>query len=283
MDRAKFFAEIKTSLFRGKFTPGQIAGIDAVLNEAEKRKTPIKWLAYMLATDIHETARTMQPIAEYGRGKGKKYGKPMRYKQAPYGRGLVQLTWDFNYETADQELGLCGALLENFDLAMKMEYAVKIMFSGMEQGWFTKKKLADFTTYLPMRKIINGMDKAADIAGYAVKFENGLHHAGYGKPVESLDAHSTPKIPPAVQAVVDDAAAEGRWSVQQVSNTALGVSATGMAVKEAVDATKDTAMSIASLGPWVLVAAMAIGIAVYAIYKRQRQKNAARAANGEAA
>ncbi|MFH7264110.1 hypothetical protein ACHWGJ_29120, partial [Klebsiella pneumoniae] len=64
----------------------------------------------------------MQPVTEIGRGGGKPYGKPGKHGgQVPYGRGDVQLMWDGNYETADDELGLKGALLANFDLALDTE------------------------------------------------------------------------------------------------------------------------------------------------------------------
>lgn len=187
MDRAKFYASIRkrqSGIFGTSLSTKQVEGMEAVLNEAETRRTPLKWLAYMFATDAHETAFTMQPIAEYGKGKGRKYGQKGKYGQVPYGRGLVQLTWDFNYEKADQKLNLNGALLKNFDLALQMPIAVKIMFEGMEHGWFTGKALPDFMSYEPMRKIINGMDKAKQIAGYAVAFETALREAGYGLVVQ---------------------------------------------------------------------------------------------------
>ena len=54
----------------------------------------------------------MQPIAEYGKGKGRKYGVPGRNRgQVAYGRGYVQLTWDDNYERADKEIGAGGRQL----------------------------------------------------------------------------------------------------------------------------------------------------------------------------
>lgn len=211
MDRAKFYAALRkrgSGVFGTSLSRGQVEGIEADLNEAEKRRTPLKWLSYMLATDYHETAHTMQPIAEYGKGRGKKYGVKGKYGQAPYGRGKVQLTWDYNYEKADLELRLRGALLQNFDLAMRMDIAVQIMFQGMEKGWFTGKKLSDYTDYLPMRRIINGTDKANLIAGYAVAFERALREAGYGQwpvskpvapadPVKEMDAIVASKPGPA--------------------------------------------------------------------------------------
>lgn len=196
MNREAFYAALRrrgSGVFGTSLKPTQKAGIEAVLSEAEKRNTPIAHLAYMLATDYHETAHTMQPIAEYGKGKGKPYGKKGKCGQAQYGRGLVQLTWDANYERADRELGLKGSLLKNFDLAMTMKVAVAIMFSGMEEGWFTGKKLSNYLAgskkdYVGARRIINGTDKAAQIAGYARSFEAALVDAGYAEKAAKPDS-----------------------------------------------------------------------------------------------
>ena len=43
----------------------------------------------------------------------------------------------------------------------------------MYEGWFTAKKLGS-QSYVEMRRIVNGVDKAEQIAGYAVKFEAAL-------------------------------------------------------------------------------------------------------------
>lgn len=185
MDRAKFFAAVRSPLFAGKMAEKQVQGVDAILDEAERRDTPLAHLAYMLATALHETARTMQPIAEYGKGAGRKYGVKGKYGQVPYGRGYVQLTWDSNYERADNELGLGGKLLRDFNLAMRQDIAAKIMFVGMTEGWFTGKKLGDYigaarVDYVGARRIINGTDKAKTVAGHAAVFEKALKAAGYG-------------------------------------------------------------------------------------------------------
>ncbi|WP_234844174.1 lysozyme family protein [Sinorhizobium meliloti] len=188
MDRAKFFAAVRSPLFAGKMAERQVQGVDAILDEAERRGTPLAHLAYILATALHETARTMQPIAEYGKGAGRKYGVKGKYGQVPHGRGYVQLTWDSNYERADKELGLRGALLRDFNLAMRQDIAAKIMFVGMTEGWFTGKKLADYMAgdkadYVGARRIINGTDKAKTVAGHAAVFERALKAAGYGAAV----------------------------------------------------------------------------------------------------
>lgn len=176
-------------------TNENVRGFDLIVTEAENRKVPLHELAYILATTWHETAARMQPIAEYGKGRGRKYGKKGKYGQVPYGRGYVQLTWDFNYEKADKELKLGGKLLRNFDLALNPTYAIPILFTGMQQGWFTGKKLKDFIDnidepdaedqkeYEDARKIINGTDKKVLIARYALIFERALKTAKYGTKV----------------------------------------------------------------------------------------------------
>lgn len=138
----------------------------------------IRQMAYMLATVKHETADTYEPITEYGKGKGKKYGIADKATgQVYYGRGYVQLTWKENYEKFANLLNL--DLVYSPDLAKESETAYKIMSLGMRQGLFTGKKLSDYIAedkcdYTNARRIINGTDRAALIAGYAQKFEKCL-------------------------------------------------------------------------------------------------------------
>ncbi|NOX41707.1 MAG: hypothetical protein GXP05_14740 [Alphaproteobacteria bacterium] len=64
MTKEHFFSEIKSSLFRGKFSQKQVNGLNILL-EATTGLT-IQHQAYVLATAYHETAYTMQPIYERG-------------------------------------------------------------------------------------------------------------------------------------------------------------------------------------------------------------------------
>lgn len=168
-----FFDSVRAAF--GSLSQSQVDGFTILLAAANGLSIP--HIAYILATAWHETARTMQPIAEYGKGKGKKYGKIDGTGKAPYGRGYVQLTWRDNYIKADQKLGLGGRLAADYDLAMNADVAAKIIVRGMVEGWFTGKKLADYTDYSAMRRIVNGTDKAAAIAKYAVTFETALKAA----------------------------------------------------------------------------------------------------------
>ncbi|HEX8575916.1 MAG TPA: hypothetical protein VF677_06440, partial [Flavobacterium sp.] len=70
-------------------------------------------------------------------------------------------------------------LLDNPDKAMDFELAVKIMVYGSEEGIFSGKKLGKYinerkTDYLNARRVINGLDKAAIVEGYAKKIEKCL-------------------------------------------------------------------------------------------------------------
>lgn len=153
------------------------------------RDIPVSWLAYVLATTYHETAATMQPIAEYGHGKGRPYGEPdPDTLQAYYGRGYVQLTWKDNYLRAQGVVINLDTLVHDVplvmqpDLAMKPVYAAQIAINGMADGWFTGRKLGDYlvnghTDYVGARRIINGTDKAETIAGYAREAEFAAHLA----------------------------------------------------------------------------------------------------------
>ncbi len=184
---AKFFAAIRP-LF-GTMTTAQVEGVEAKLAAFAAAGSPIAHVAYGLGTSFHETGRKMQPVPEIGRGRGRPYGKPGKHGgQVPYGRGDVQLTWDYNYELADAELGLKGALLSDFDQALDTDISARIMVRGMTEGWFAGDKVGrhKFSRYLPgkgvatsqafaaARRIINGTDRAGLVAGYAMSFQAAL-------------------------------------------------------------------------------------------------------------
>lgn len=188
IDRKAFFDAVRKNPFPNRLTSGQVSGMEAILAEWERRGlSDLRGLAYMLATTYHETARTMQPIEEYGKGKGREYGKPAGpYQKVYYGRGFVQLTWLANYQKAGKALGV--DLVRYPERALEMGIAAAIMFDGMMQGWFTGKKLSDYFTatksdWVNARRIVNGVDKAVEIAGYARLFHAALTAAEKPDPI----------------------------------------------------------------------------------------------------
>ena len=201
MDRSAFFDVMRSEF--GSLSQSQVDGTEALLDAAEARTLPMNQLAYVLSTSWHETDATMMPIEEYGKGEGKEYGEPCpQYdNQVAYGRGYVQLTWDYNYEKADSECQLNGALLADFDLALDPKIASDIIYRGMLEGWFTGKKLGDYvndqvTDYYNARRVVNGTDKADLLADYAESYEQALRAADYHLPPEPVEPPTEGVVPP---------------------------------------------------------------------------------------
>lgn len=195
-----FFEHCRRTVMGPRLTQMEVMGAETLLDALQG--LPVAYVAYALATAWHETAHTLKPIKEYGgkayftrlydvtgnrpkmaRANGNLYpGDGPRFA----GRGYVQLTWRDNYRRAGQMLGV--PLVDKPELAMDPEIAGKIFRHGMLEGWFTGKCFAD---YLPSdgpgtreqfrkaRRIINGIDKARLIAGYALDFQDALTLGGW--------------------------------------------------------------------------------------------------------
>lgn len=201
INRKHFYDTLRISLFGGKISPSQMSGLEAILNKWE-HETPDhddRWLAYMLATAFHETARTMQPVREtrastddaaitiltkyFLAGKLPWVKKPYWEKDSEgkswLGRGLVQITHKPNYINLGKAIG--EDLTTDPNRAMDMGVAMKIMFTGMTNGLFTTKKLKDYfhgqvSDWKNARKIINGVESADLVAGYAIKFYQAISY-----------------------------------------------------------------------------------------------------------
>lgn len=186
INREKFFDQIRP-LF-GKLNQEQVDAFNWLF-DTFPTDVSIPQMAYGLATVFHETARTMQPITEYGSTSyfnkyepgtsiGKSLGNTKKGDGAKYkGRGYVMITGRANYQKAGDKLGV--DLINNPELANDREIARKIMRMGCFEGWFTGKKFSDYINddekdYYNCRRVINGTDKASTIAGYAEQFEDAL-------------------------------------------------------------------------------------------------------------
>lgn len=173
----------------------QVDSINLILDECKANNVcDNRKVAYILATAVHEVGKSLQPVREgfaqtnqgainavtalFNKGViSKNYALPVNGKSY-YGRGFVQLTWDYNYKLAGQKLGI--DLYNNPDLALHGNVASKILVRGMLEGWFTGRKLDQYfndttTDWTNARRIVNGTDKADLIASYAVKFHNAMN------------------------------------------------------------------------------------------------------------
>lgn len=200
INRPFFFDQVRHSIHGGRLTAKQVEGYNTLLDSWEttyRGNVDDRYLAYALATTVHETAFTMQPIAEKGGDEYKRNlydvtgrnptrarsmgnttpGDGIKYA----GAGYVQLTWKANYEKAGKKIKV--DLVKNPHLAMVPANAAAIMFEGMTDGWFTGKKLSDYfvgekSDWTGARRIINGTDKAAQIGEYGKKYYAAIAYIG---------------------------------------------------------------------------------------------------------
>lgn len=192
------FKHIREKL--GRLTQKQVDGINRYVDAMHEDKgITYAQAAYILATVWHETAREMEPIEEYGKGKGRPYGTWYKnskgeqysfkngkrdsvylYSEYPhlyYGRGDTQNTWYDNYEKLSKVFNV--DFLNQPELLLTEEWSTKVTIYSMKNGLYTGRKLSDYIyqskkDYINARRIVNGTDRAKLIAEYAADFEYAL-------------------------------------------------------------------------------------------------------------
>lgn len=189
IDRKRFFASITPTPLARPLRQSQVTTLDAMITEYERREwTDLRWLAYMMGTVLRECGRPMAPVREgfaktdaaaraYVKRKGYRYAKVVN-GNVYYGRGLVQVTWIENCKALTDlahAQGFDVDFVANPDLLLEPKWAVWAMFEGMSRGTFTKKKLSDYfndrtADWMNARRIINGLDHAAEVAGNGKMF-----------------------------------------------------------------------------------------------------------------
>lgn len=205
MDRKSFYDQVRPKL--GGLTGPNVMGFELFITEALRRAMPLAQFAYCLATAWWETAHTMQPVLEaywvspHDRAKHDAYLRTHRpsSRYFPfYGRSYPQWTWERNYKLATDmwnsryRAGEPSVdFVANPDAIMDPKYGIPLFFDGMEEGWFTGKKEADyidsvdesdaedFREFTAARRVVNGTDKAREISELALTFEHALRAAAY--------------------------------------------------------------------------------------------------------
>jgi len=176
INKVAFYQSIRDKGLFKVLSNAQVQSIDSILFEAEKQGVEdVRQIAYILATAYWEAhnpkhpENRLTPMVEFG---GETYLKSKKYY--PYfGRGFSQITWDYNYKKEGTRLGL--DLLNNPDLILDISTAANSHVYCMAHGSYTGKKLSDYINdqkcdFAGARKIINGVDRKAEVAAIAQKF-----------------------------------------------------------------------------------------------------------------
>jgi hypothetical protein len=151
------------------------AVVPQILAAAQTRNLSPEQTAYVLATARHESlmGNAMVEFASGNAYEGRldlgntRPGDGPRYK----GRGLVQITGRRNYRDWSDRLGV--ELVGQPQLAATdLGIASQILVDGMRLGTFTTRRLGEFvngsqTDFVQARRVVNGLDRATLIAGYA--------------------------------------------------------------------------------------------------------------------
>jgi hypothetical protein len=168
IDLDKFFRQVRLSVFHGSLTKGQVDGMERIIDywQTQWSKMPMDEFAYLLATVAHETEYKMQPVKEAG---SDRYLRSKAYFPN-VGVGLIQATWKRNWD----RLGI-----KSVEDGLQWPSALHAAFYGMAAGIYTGKKLSDYIghgklDYVNARRIINGTDRAEDIAKIAGSFRKAL-------------------------------------------------------------------------------------------------------------
>lgn len=188
------------TIFGGRLTQEQVNGLNMILetlNSDEFKVTDKRIAAYIFATSFWETGRTMAAVKEKTDRTGEQYffrmydikgdrpsvakrlgntvpGDGIKYA----GRGHVQLTGRTNYTNMSKYLNV--DLVNKPDLLLDNKISVRVLVHGMLKGSFTGVSVSKYITgtktdYVNARRVINGIDKAGNIANIAKSFEKALN------------------------------------------------------------------------------------------------------------
>lgn len=176
-------------------------------------------MANVLAQVARETGRRMAPVREtfadsdkqaiarldaaFAKGQLTWVSKPY-WRSGYFGRGQIQITHEDNYKRLGAVLGV--DLQGNPELALEPEVSAAIAVTGMRDGLFTGRKLAEFRFPDSLdappsrnpRRIVNGPDGSDEqVAKYHRGFHRALVAAGWsgqaGPAVELRAGNTTPQ------------------------------------------------------------------------------------------
>lgn len=278
-NREKFFAGYKKAF--GSLNQPTVDGLNFLLGKVEEDE---RWLvmpqvAYFLATIKRETG-DYQPKVEHRA----KVGTALRKVQDRYwgsgffGRGYIQLTWDYNYA----KFGIKATP----EKALEPDTAYEIAARGMLSGIFTGRPLTSYVNeekkdYLNARRVVNGLDHAAEIAKNAELLEHILDDSLEGAaPTVGKSDEASALLP--VAPVKPEPSAVEQQPVVEVKNEGMSwttkIASAGPALTAALGATglKLSGIEFHTGGLIAFAAIVVVAIIVGAILYDRGQERAQR-------
>lgn len=262
----------------GKLRQEQVNGLSFLLDSIELDEWEnVQQVSYVLATVDHETNHSFQPVKEIRERKDspRRANQDRYWLDGYYGRGYVQITWKKNYEKFGIE--------NDPDAALEPEMAYRILSKGMRDGLFTGKKIGDYINeqradYVNARRVVNGLDRAQQIAANARKFEAILTTAAAQdvqpevstppppivdtKPVQA-PVESAPTVPPTVQVPTPKGSITSKIAAATAAVTPI-LTATGL---------KIGGIQFSGVGVIALCFLIAVGVVVAGVlWDRDRQR-----------
>lgn len=190
LDKSKFFDAVRPIFAGGKMDKIQVARLEPLLDRLTVGGEYLPAaIAYILATAHWETDH-FRAMTEYASGYGYEGRKDLgntvsgdgpRFR----GRGYPMMTGRKNYVWASLVSGL--DLVGDPERASDPVVSAELIVAGMIGGNFTGKRLGQYVTpfgvdFVGARAVVNGTDKAREIAAIASKYLASLLAAGYAQP-----------------------------------------------------------------------------------------------------
>lgn len=189
-----FYKKVRHSVFNGRISKNQFDGMRRLIAIWGKycSHLPVEELAYNLGTARGETGN-MQPIKERGKksyfnkyNAGTKLGRVLGNTEPGdgfrfRGEGHVQNTGRKNARHSSSRLndhyGFGVDFEANPDQRGVFLYSALCLFIGNNEGWWTTRKLSDYSRWYDKRRVVNGTDKAAKFAAWGKSFLEALEES----------------------------------------------------------------------------------------------------------